>query len=97
MAKKKRKPRQQTRAFRKAKKRKPEPRIKAYHNTFQSNVEAINGYIRANSRSEVSIPLIFAPGIRVFPSLKNTSFSIQVSHNIPERVMYGVNNEKIQN
>ena len=99
---KKRKPRQQTRAFRKAKKRKPEPRIKAYHNTFQSNIEAIqkDGYIRSNAElkergvhpshfrtGDPSVPVTDEKHIFFYPSFAQYS---------SERVMYGVNNEKIR-
>ncbi len=99
MAKKKRKPRQQTRAFRKAKKRKPEPRIKAYHNTFQSNVEAIqkDGYIRSNAElkslgvhkpnrrtGDLSVPMTDEQAIFLYPRFAQYS---------SQRVTYGVNNE----
>ena len=99
MAKKKRKPRQQTRAFRKAKKRKPEPRIKAYHNTFQSNVEAIqkDEYIRSNAElkslgvhqpnrrtGDLSVPMTDEQAIFLYPHFAQYS---------SQRVTYGANNE----
>ena len=76
---KKRKPRQ----HRKAKKRKLDPRIKAYHNTFQSNVEAIqkDGYIRSNAglkslgvhqpnrrMGDLSVPITDEQAIFLYPS-----------------------------
>lgn len=99
---KKRKPRQQTRVFRKAKKRKPEPRIKAYHNTFQSNIEAIqkDGYIRSNAElkergvhrshfrtGDPSVPVTDEKHIFFYPSFAQYS---------SECVTYGVNNEEIR-
>ena len=96
---KKRKFRQQTRAFRKAKKRKLEPRIKAYHNTFQSNVEAIqkDGYIRSNAElkslgvhqpnrrtGDLSVPMTDEQAIFLYPHFAQYS---------SQRVTYGVNNE----
>lgn len=99
---KKRKSRQQTRTFRKAKKRKPETQIKAYHNTFQSNIETIrkDGYIRSNAElkergvhpshfrtGDPSVPVTDEKHIFFYPSFAQYS---------SERTTYGVNNEKIR-
>lgn len=99
---KKRKSHQQTRAFRKAKKRKPEIQIKAYHNTFQSNVETIlrDGYIRSNAElkslgvhppnlrtGDLSVPKTDEQAIFLYPHFAQYA---------SQRVTYGVNKETLK-
>ena len=99
---KKRRSRQQTRAFRKAKKRKPETQIKAYHNTFQSNIETIrrDGYIRSNAKlkslgvhppnlrtGDLSVPSTDEQAIFLYPHFAQYS---------SQRVTYGVNKETLK-
>lgn len=96
---KKRKSRQQTRAFRKAKNRKPETQIKAYHNTFQSNIETIrrDGYIRLNAElkslgvhppnrrtGDLCVPKTDKQAIFLYPHFAQYS---------SQRVTYSVNDE----
>ena len=99
---KKRKSRQQTRAFRKAKKHKPETQIKAYHNTFQSNIETIrrDGCIRSNAElkslgvhppnlrtGDLSVPSTDEQSIFLYPHFAQYS---------SQRVTYGVNKEALK-
>ena len=100
--KKNRPRRRQKISSRKSKKRQPKPRILAYHNTNEKNVAEIqaDGYIRSNAElkergvrpshfrtGDPSVPVTDEKHIFFYPSFAQYSL---------ERVMYGVNNEKIR-